>query len=75
MIEKTVCFLLGHQWHFYPTDTPFHDYKVCDRCSKSIALSPYLTQGEMEYVDRTFIEALNANLIARSSLFNKKGEK
>lgn len=73
MIERIICFLLGHKWHSYPESSPFPDYKVCDRCSKSIASSPYLTVGEKEYIDRVFIDALSTNLIARS-LFNEKDE-
>ena len=71
MFETIICFLLGHRWSYYPENTSFHDYKVCDRCSKSIALSPYLTRGEVEYIDRMFVDAVNANLISRNPFWNE----
>jgi len=74
MIEKIICLLKGHKWNFYPENTFPHDYKVCDRCNKSITLSPYLTRGEMEYIDRMFVEALTADLIARNSEFSSKSD-
>jgi len=74
MIEKIVCWLTGHKWHFYPESATFHDYKVCDRCDKSIALSPYLTRGEVEYLENMLIGSIRPSLVAWSSEFKLKGE-
>lgn len=68
MFDKLICFLSGHKWHNYPKSSLLPDYKVCDRCSKSIALSPYLTAGEVEYIDRMFVDALSMRLLATTGL-------
>ena len=74
MFEVIICFLRGHKWHYYPEKATFHDYKVCDRCDKSVALSPHLTRGEIEWLDRRFMEILDPTLI-RNSESKLKGEK
>jgi len=65
MIEEIICFLTGHKWHLYPEKATIHDYKVCNRCNKSVASSPCLTRGEIEYVNHMLINAINVNLISR----------
>ena len=74
MFEKIICWLTDHKWHYYPEEATFPNYKVCDRCDKSVSLSPYLTQGEIEYIDKMFVDAIDANLISRNPFWNK-GEK
>ena len=73
MIEKLICLLLGHKYESFPKGG-FSDFNVCKRCGKSVALSPFLTRGEIEWLDTTFIEAISDGLIARRSEFMKKDE-
>lgn len=75
MFEKIICFIFGHQWKIYPPSPRLPDYKVCDRCGKSISFSPYLTGGEVEYIEHPLINAVSEGLIVRKSWFIEKDDK